>query len=219
MTGSDGRDDVPAPDDDAPVPDDVRRHAPSDLARSRARAAGMDLEEVRRAAPDRYRMLNAEEVVRVAPELVDAAAALVHETWPDRQLFRLPVQGGERLLAFPPLDDEAFARFDDAAAELVARPSFGDAYAFFRTVSDLRGTHRELLLPIAPEAWSGEPALVGPFASQQAAEAWPAGRLPDELMADPIPYRGRWFCDVFRSDEELLFGGGDDEGGGTGEPS
>jgi hypothetical protein len=172
----------------------------------------MELEELRRSAPERYRMLNAEEVVRVAPELVEAAAAIVDAAWPERQLYRVPVPGGERLLAFPPLSTSELARFDDEAAELVARPSFSEAYAFFRTVDDLRGTHRELLLPTAPDAWAGEPALVGPFASQQAAEAWPAGRVPEHLMADPVPYRDRWFCDVFRSDEELLFG---NEGGAS----
>ena len=201
MRGPDRPDGAP---DDAGIPDDVRDHEPSRLARSRARAAGLDLDTLRRTSPEQYRMLNAEEVARVAPELVDAAATLVHDAWPERQLFRIPAQGGETLLAFPPLDDEAFARFDDAAADLVAQPSFDEAHAFFRTVRDMRGTHRELLLPVAPEAWAGEPALVGPFASQEAAEAWPAGRIPPQLMADPLPYRGRWFCDVFRSDEELL---------------
>ena len=154
-------------------------------------------------------MLNAESLARVAPELADAAATIVQELWPERRLYRVPAGSDERLLVFPPLDEAAFARFDEAAADLVARASFSDAYAFFRTVRDLRGTHRELLLPTAPEAWAGEIALVGPFASQEAAEAWPAGRLPAELIADPVPYRGRWFCDVFRSDEDLLFGGGE----------
>lgn len=194
-------------DSNAPVPDDLREHVASDLARSRARAAGLDLETLRRDAPDRYRMLNAEEVARVAPELVEAAASIVEASWPRRQLYRVPSPGGERLLVFPPLSEDEFARFDDDAADLVARPSFSEALAFFRTVRDLRGTHRELLLPVAPEAWDGGVALVGPFASEEAAKAWPAGRLPAELMADPIPYRGRWFCDVFRSDEEWLSSG------------
>lgn len=188
------------------VPDDLRDHVPSQLARSRARAAGVDLAALRTSAPDRYRMLNAEEVVRAAPEMVEAAAAIVDEAWPERQLYRIAANSSERLLAFPPLTENDFERFDDAAADLVARASFSDAYAFFRTVRDLRGVHRELLLPIEPESWNGDVGLVGPFASQDAAEAWPAGRLPAALMADPMPYRGRWFCDVFRSDEELLDG-------------
>ena len=192
--------------DDPRIPDDLRGHVPSAVARERAAAAGMDLHALKRDAPEHYRMLNAEALVRVAPELADAVAELVASVWPQRRLFRVPATTTtERLLAFPPLSDEELARFDDEAAQLVARPSFSEALAFFRTVRDLRGTHRELLLPTPPDAWAGEPALVGPFEDQQAAEAWPAGRLPAELIADPIPYRGRWFCDVFRSDEDLLF--------------
>lgn len=199
--------------DDPRIPDDLRGHVPSALARERARAAGVDLHALKREAPDRYRMLGAEELVRVAPELADAAAELVAGAWPQRRVYRVPAtRATERLLVFPPMDEEAFARFDDEAAQLVARPGFSEALAFFRTVRDLRGTHRELLLPVPPEAWAGEPALVGPFDDQQAAEAWPAGRLPPELIADPVPYRGRWFCDVFRSDEELLFPAGETGG-------
>lgn len=187
------------------VPEDLRGHEPSALARRRAERAGLDLEALRRDAPEQYRMLHAEEIARVSPELADAAASLLWSVFPERQVYRVPGEGSERLLAFPPLGDEGFARFDDAAAELVARPEYADAYVFFRTVRDLHGTRRELMVPTAPDAWRGEAVLVGPFESQEAAERWPAGRLPKELIGDPVPYRGRWFCDVFRSDEDLLF--------------
>lgn len=180
-------------------------HRPSALAKERASRAGLDLEELKRTAPDQYRMLNAEEVARVSPELAEAAAAMVWDAFPEREVYRVPSGRFERLLAFPPLDEAAFARFDDAAADLVARPEFEPTLAFFRTVRDLRGTRRELMLPVPPEAWAGETVLVGPFEDEDAAKAWPAGRLPPELLADPVPYRGRWFCDVFRSDEDLLF--------------
>lgn len=187
------------------VPDDLRDHHASALARRRAERAGLDLDALRRDAPEQYRMLNAEEIARVSPELAEAAASLLWSVVPDRKVYRVPSAGSERLLAFPPLDAAGFARFDDAAAELVARPEYADAYVFFRTVRDLRGTRRELMIPTAPDAWRGEAVLVGPFESQEAAERWPAGRLPEELIGDPVPYRGRWFCDVFRSDEDLLF--------------
>lgn len=208
--GGDGRPDAPgaAGGDDAgrgAVPDDLRDHAASALARRRAERAGLDLDALRRDAPEQYRMLNAEEIARVSPELADAAAALLWSVFPERKVYRVPGEGSERLLAFPPLSDAGFARFDDAAAELVARPEYADAYVFFRTVRDLRGTRRELMVPTGPDAWQGESVLVGPFESQEAAERWPAGRLPKELIGDPVPYRGRWFCDVFRSDEDLLF--------------
>ena len=214
----DGGPDRPTPDGAAPdrtapdgaVPDDLAYHVPSALARRRAERAGMDLESLKRDDPDAYRMLNAEEIATVSPELADAAARLVWDAFPERSIYRVPAPdaGPERLLAFPPLDAEAFARFDEAAADLVARAEYGAAYAFFRTVNDLRGTRRELMLPTAPDAWAGEVALVGPFPDREAAEAWPAGRLPKELVPDPVPYRGVWFCDVFRSDEDLLFPSG-----------
>ena len=192
-------------------PHDLIDHRPSASARERAGRAGLDLEELKRSAPDQYRMLNAEEIARVSPELADAAAAMVWDAFPEREIYRVPSGSQERLLAFPPLDDEAFARFDDAAADLVARPEYEEALAFFRTVRDLRGTRRELMLPVPPDAWAGDACLVGPFPSEDAAKAWPAGRLPPALLADPVPYRGRWFCDVFPGDEDLLFpkGGGE----------
>ncbi|MEX2502299.1 MAG: hypothetical protein WD336_07975 [Trueperaceae bacterium] len=219
MTDARDERDADAPEgatpDDAVVPDDLAHHVPSNLARRRAERAGMDLDALRSEAPDRYRMLNAEEIASVSPELADAAAQVVWDAFPDRAIYRVPAPdaGPERLLAFPPLDAEALARFDDDAADLVAKPEFEAVHAFFRTVNDLRGTRRELMLPTPPDAWAGEIALVGPFATQAEAEAWPAGRLPDQLIADPVPYRGVWFCDVFRSDEELLFpSGGSDAG-------
>lgn len=186
-------------------PTELADHRPSALARERASRAGLDLEALKTEAPDQYRMLNAEEIVRVSPELAEAAAEMVWDAFPDREIYRVPSGSQERLLAFPPLDAEAFARFDDAAADLVARPSLEEALAFFRTVRDLRGTRRELMLPVPPDTWRGDPALVGPFDSEEAAEAWPVGRLPSGLRSDPVPYRGRWFCDVFAGDEDLLF--------------
>ena len=210
--GPDGRDAPDGPDgpdagepSGGAVPDDLRGHEPSALARRRAQRAGLDLEVLRRESPERYRMLHAEEIARVSPELAEAAASLLWSVFPERSVYRVPGEGAERLLSFPPLDDGGFARFDDAAAELVARPEYADAYVFFRTVRDLRGTRRELMVPTAPDAWHGEAVLVGPFESQEAAERWPAGRLPRELIADPVPYRGRWFCDVFQSDEDSIF--------------
>lgn len=196
------------------IPDDLVDHRPSALARERASRAGLDLDDLKRDAPDQYRMLNAEEIARVSPELAEPAAAMVWDAFPERKIYRVPSGSQERLLAFPPLDMAGFARFDDAAADLVARPEYEDAYAYFRTVRDLRGTRRELMLPVPPDAWPGDVAMVGPFESEDAAKAWPAGRLPPSLLADPVPYRGRWFCDVFLSDEGLLF-----PSGAKGEPS
>ncbi|MDR9391344.1 MAG: hypothetical protein RI554_04870 [Trueperaceae bacterium] len=198
---------------DASVPADLRGHLPSRTARARADAAGLDLDRLKRERPDEYRILNAEELVRVSPELADAAADLAWRVADGARIFRVPGTPAERLLAFPPLDAAALAAFDDAAADLVARPDVDDL-AYYRTVRDPHGERRELMRPIPPDAWAGEVALVGPFADEEAAKAWPAGRLPADLMADPLPYRGRWYCDVFDAEEAWLEARASGEDGG-----
>ena len=182
------------------VPVDLEAHEPSDTARLRAEAAGLNLERLKREAPDEYRMLNAEAFVRVSPELVEAARNLLPDD-ATRHVYRVPGHPAERLLAFPPLTPEEQERFDEAAAHLVASDAYRDHLAFFRTVRDPHGERRELMLPITPDAWNGEVALVGPFDTQADAEAWPAGRLPPHLLADPLPYLGHWFCDVFDGED------------------
>lgn len=190
------------------APPDLAGHEPSDLARRRAERAGKDLERLKREAPDEYRMLNAEPLARVSPELADVAAQLVWNVFPQHHLYRVPSGAHERLLTFPPLDAEGFDRFDEAAAQLVTRPEYERRHAFFRVVRDLRGERRELMLPTAPDAWAGDTALVGPFEDEQAARAWAAAQVPGELVGEALPYRERWYCDVFPNDEKLLFGGG-----------
>lgn len=195
-----------------PAPD-VREHEPSPEARARAERAGVDLEAARRDDPETFRMLNAGEIARVSPELAEDAAALVWAAFPERRIYRVPSGAHERLLAFPPLDAEAFEAFEEAAADLVTKGAYAEAYAFFRTVRDVRGTRRELMLPTPPDAWQGDAALIGPFGSEDEARAWGEGRLPPDLMSDAVPYRGRWFCDVFPNDEAWLAGGGEDASG------
>lgn len=186
----------------------MRDHQPSAEAEARAERAGVDLARARSEDPETFRMLNAGEIARVSPELADDVAALVWSAFPERRIYRVPSGAHERLLAFPPLDAAAYQAFDDGAADLVAKDAYADAYAFFRTVRDIRGTRRELMLPTPPDAWQGDAALIGPFDSEEQARAWPEGRLSADLMSDPVPYRGRWFCDVFPNDEAWLAGGG-----------
>lgn len=199
----------------APEPD-VRAYEPSSEARARAERAGVDLDVARHEDPETFRMLNAGEIARVSPELAEDAAALVWAAFPDRRIYRVPSGAHERLLAFPPLDAEGYHRFDEAAADLVTKGAHAEAYAFFRTVRDLRGTRRELMLPTPPDAWQGDAALIGPFDGEEEARAWAEGRLPRDLMSDAIPYRGRWFCDVFPNDEAWLSGGGSGGASGNG---
>lgn len=203
MSAHDGGGDAGAPD--------LNGHVPSALAERRAARAGKDLERLRVEAPEEYRMLNAEELARVSPELAEVAAQLVWRAFPDHRLYRVPSGAHERLLVFPPLDAEGFDRFDEAAAKLVTQEDFERQHAFFRVVRDLRGERRELMLPTPPDAWAGDAALIGPFDSEEAAAGWLAGRLPDGLVGDPLPYRGRWYCDVFPSDEPGAGVGGEGE--------
>lgn len=196
--------------DDAGPPPDLEGHEPSPLARERAERAGKDLERLKREAPDEYRMLNAEPLARVSPELAEVAAQLVWNAFPQHRLYRVPSGAHERLLTFPPLDASGFESFDEAAAQLVTRPEYERRHAFFRVVRDLRGERRELMLPTPPDAWAGDTALVGPFEDEDAARAWAAERVPAELVGEALPYRGRWYCDVFPNDEALLSGGAKD---------
>ena len=163
----------------------------------------MDLDRLKRERPDEYRILNAEPVVRVSPELAQQVAEMIPDRT-DRKIYSVPGEPAVRLLAFPPLSEDELAAFDEEAARWVAQGVAANLHAFFRTVRDPHGEHRELMIPIHPEAWNGEVALVGPFERQEQAEAWPAGRLPAHLIGDPMPYRGKWYCDVFDSEEAWL---------------
>ncbi len=185
---------------DVTIPPDLVGHLPSLVARRRAREAGLDLDTLKRTRPDEYRILNAEAWLRVTPAFADAAVRLLPDD-PARHVYSVPGERTVQLLAFPPLDPSALEAFDEAAAGLVTEPEFERDLAYYRIVNDPRGQHRELLAPIPPDAWNGEDGLVGPFATEEAAQAWPAGRLPAHLMADPLPYIGHWFCDVFDSEE------------------
>jgi len=187
----------------AEIPVDLQGHVPTREARARAESAGMDLDRLKRERPDEYRILNAEAVVRVSPELAQAVADLIPER-SDRKIYSVPGEPAVRLLAFPPLSADELEAFDELAARWVAQEDVAGTHAFYRSVRDPHGEHRELMIPIHPQAWNGEVALVGPFEQQEQAEAWPAGRLPANLIGDPLPYRGKWYCDVFDSEEAWL---------------
>lgn len=182
----------------------LEHHVPAPAARKRAEAAGLDLMELKRSDPQRYKMLNAAVLLRVAPALSEAASNVFFAAFRHYDLFELPSDEGlMTLLTFPPLTAAETKRLDDALGRLAALPAFAELHAYYRVVSDRQGEHRELALPVEPAAWAGEVnRLVGPFNSQAAAEAWGEARVrgSGNLIYDAVPQAGAWFCDVFAAD-------------------
>ncbi len=179
----------------------LRRHTPSAALRRRAEAEGIDLEILKRDAPADYMALAAGEVLRVDPELAELAGGMLLMAFPEREAFRAPDGRRERLLVFPALSAEELERLDGLLAPLVDRPAWRRRHAFFRQVDDARGTRRELDLPQQPDAYEKGDAVVGPFADEDAADAWGRAQVRPPLVHDPFSMNGHWFCDVFRADE------------------
>ena len=182
---------------------DVAGHRPTAAAERRAADAGLDLDELRRSDPRRYKMLNAEEVVRADPQLAGHVAQTLSILFPRDDIFRLESGSMVLFLVFPEPAEADLARLEDAAARLVTASSV--PHAMFRVVSDLRGERREVLVPVAADAWDGAPGVVGPFGARDAAERWASDRVRPPLVGDSFPHEGAWFVDVFPGDEELVF--------------
>ena len=176
-------------------------HQPSERVKARARAAGIDLEALRRDDPQRYKMLNAAPVVTVHQDLAPMASDVFFAAFRHYALFQQAAAGAETtLLSFPPLEPAELSKLDDGLYRLAALEANRRRYAYYRVVSDAGGEHRQLSLPLSPEAWQGQAGvLVGPFEDQAAAERWAEARLgPDAgLIGDAVPHLGRWFSDVF----------------------
>lgn len=182
----------------------LEHHTPTAAARQRAEAAGIDLDKLRRSDPQRYKMLNAVVLLRVAPALREAASNVFFAAFRHYELFEAAEGDLTTLLAFPPLTAAELKRFDDALGRLAALNAYAEQYVYYRVVNDRQGEHRELALPLAPGAWTGEiNRLVGPFPSQAAAEAWGEAQVRgrENLVYDAVPQAGAWFCDVFAAPE------------------
>ncbi|CAN5743883.1 hypothetical protein BH24DEI2_BH24DEI2_29210 [soil metagenome] len=178
----------------------LEHHTPTEAARHRAAAAGLSLDDLKHSDPQRYKMLNAQPLLQVAPSLAAAASAVLFAAFRHYDLFELPGDDVTTLLVFPPLTPAETKRFDDALGRLAALDIHAQNYVYYRVVTDRQGEHRQLALPLAPAAWSGEAnRLVGPFATQSAAEAWGEAHISGQgsLIHDTVPQAGAWFCDVF----------------------
>ncbi len=180
----------------------------SALAKRRAAAAGLDLGELFARDPQQWRMLHADEALRVTDDVLPHVAPLLSALYPEAELFEAPTGRWRRVLLYPARDARDLERLDDPAAELAAR--LGDDVVY-RIVEDLDGVRRELGRPLAPEQWRPDAgvdavALVGPFDDDAAAQAWAEdtvmGSGDGRFTVDTVPHAGRWFADVFRGDLE-----------------
>lgn len=179
----------------------LRKHVPGAAAKRRAESEGIDLDTLKRDRPREYMMLSAGEALRAAPEMAQIAGSLLLAAFPDREVFRQPLVGGDRLLVFPPLLADELRRLDALLASLVERPEWRRRHAFYREVSDVRGRRRELALPVSPADYRAGSAVVGPFDDRAAAEGFAVGSVSEPHTCDPFTMNGTWFCDVFRADE------------------
>lgn len=181
----------------------------TDAARERAEARaaelGVDLDVLRTEDPDRYRMLHAAPLLEAHPSLADAAAQVAWDVMPDAEVYQVRQGDRTRLYIEPEPNRETLSAIDARLAHLINHASFKEAFAFYRTVNDLRGEHRELLLPTPPEDWDAQQAaMLGPFDTESEAEAWAKDHVPPNMASDVVPMLGRWFCDVFSAEEEWL---------------
>ena len=178
----------------------LQAHNPSEAVRAKAEAADIDLDALKRSDPQRYKMMNASDVINVDARLIEEATAVLLAAFPRYEVFRLESPTHVQLLSFPPLSQAEQDKFDDALARLSAHPKYSAQHAYFRIITDQRGEHRQFALPTAPDAWQGElGVLVGPFMSEAKANTWQDAHRSSDVMTDVLPQNGVWFCDVFAS--------------------
>lgn len=146
--------------------------------------------------------LPAVELLRVDPRLEDLAASLFWATFPHRRLGKAPADRDGRvpLLIDAPLEAQEHQRWRGALDALLRdRVASG---AFVREVHDRDGRREELALPVAAEAYEGGAWLVGPFATEAAADAWAERRLARPWVHDVVAHAHAHFADVFLGDPD-----------------
>ena len=176
---------------------DLESHTPSDSARRRAQAAGLDIDALKRDEPLSYMMLCSQPVLHLAPELEALATAPLEAAFGDQQLFEAETGERQLVLAFPGPQPQQLQRFDELMGEMVEQATAD--FAYYRVVQELSGTRRELDLPTAPGAWQGASTMVGPFGDEGAAREWGQAQVVPRagMTYDVLNYAGGWFCDVF----------------------
>ena len=126
------------------------------------------------------------EALRASPEFVDVAIPLLLTAFPGREVMRGTVGRLAALYVDPPLERHEARRLLGFLFELVDRPEWKDRCALAREVSDVNGTRSELIVPLAPQAYDGGEALVGPFPSVEAAKEWAASVADPSLAFDTM---------------------------------
>lgn len=178
--------------------DTLIHHQPSKAALARAKAAGLDLEDLKQSDPQQYKMLNAERLVIAHNRFIELISNVFFAAFRHHNLFQLPEDDRTVLLSFPNLTTAELKKFDDALGRLVALAQYERYNAYYRVVNDPQGEHRELNLPVAPPKWQGEGGvLVGPFETKSAAETWGDAHVQDGLVYDALPHASKWYCDIF----------------------
>ena len=180
----------------------LRLHKPSDAAQKRAEQANINLTELKETDPTRYKMMVAQSILEVSPELVNDASNLLFAAFRHHEVFRLEHPLTITLLVFPDLTANDLKRLDTAFGNLAELPKFKEQYAYFRVVTDKTGEHRQFALPLAPPNWQGQTnLLVGPFANQAEAQSWGETTVrPHNLIHDTLQHAGAWLCDVFSAE-------------------
>lgn len=141
--------------------------------------------------------------LRASGELADLAAQLLGVLYPDKRLTVEQEGGWFSFSARPALSTGESRRLLNHLHDLVDRPEWRRRHAVAREVTDVTGRRVEVVVPLAPGAYQGGEAIVGPFASQDAAKEWYASvRLPG-LAADTLQVADAWLCDLFMLGELL----------------
>lgn len=137
------------------------------------------------------------EALRASPEFVDVAVPLLLTLFPGREVMRGSVGRLAALYVDPALEKHEARRLLGYLFELVERPEWQARCAVAREVSDVDGTRMELVVPLAPASYDGGEALVGPFASDEAAREWVAGVADRSLAFDTMRSACGYLVDLF----------------------
>lgn len=139
---------------------------------------------------------DAREVVRATRDLAPIVESVLLVMFPSSTLYRSdddPV----RLLLDPAPERSRLARLKDKLVELAARPEWRRRHAIAREVSDRDGTRLEVLTPVAPDDYRGGPRLVGPFSTEEQADAWGGDNAVSTLSYDTFFTGEAWLVDLF----------------------
>ncbi len=171
----------------------IEDHSPSEEVLKRAKAEGIDLEELRSTDPQKYKIINSVPLAVVNTDALEQVAERLYNVFPEIELFQMPGSHSKivRLFSFPSVD---VVKLDNLLASVAGE--HGDL--FFRVIQDVRGERRELQRAIDPAQWQGVEGLVGPFSEKHPAEDWRSKSLQNtRLESDLFQLKGAWFCDVF----------------------